>query len=128
MAFLQWMGLAVTAAVLCMVVRAQQPQMAALCAAAAGLMLLGAAMEGLRDVESAFARLTALGGLKEGYLQMLMKVLGMSYTTDLAAQLCQDLGENGLGQKVELAGKLCVFTMTAPVLMSLLEMILELAP
>ena len=127
MAFWQWMGLAVAAAVLCMVVRAQQPQMANLCALAAGGMLL-AVLEGFEDVQAVFARLTALGGLKEGYLSTLVKVLGVSYVAELAAQTCQDLGEGGLSMKVSLVGKLCVFSLTAPMLLSLLETILELTP
>lgn len=122
------MGLAVAAAALCMVVRVQQPQMAALCATAAGLMLLLAALESLEDVQGVFSRLTTLGGLQEGYLGTLVKVLGVSYIAELAAQICQDLGENGLSAKVALVGKLCVFSLTAPMLLSLLEMILELVP
>lgn len=128
MAFWQWMGLAVAAAALCMVVRVQQPQMAALCASAAGLMLLLAALDSIQDVQGVFSRLTALGGLQEGYLGTLIKVLGVSYAAELAAQTCQDLGEDGLSQKVALVGKLCVFSLTAPMLLSLLEMILELVP
>lgn len=61
MAFWQWMGLAVAAAVLCMVVRAQQPQMADLCALAAGVMLLLAVLEGFGNVQAVFARLTGAG-------------------------------------------------------------------
>lgn len=37
-------------------------------------------------------------------------------------------GEGGLALKVGLVGKLCVFTLAAPMLLSLLEMILELTP
>ena len=128
MAFLQWTGLTVTAAVLCMVVRAWQPQMAALCAMAAGLMLMAAALENLSGLRDVFERLTVLGGLQEGYLGTLMKVLGVSCTAELAAQACTDLGEGGLARKVELAGKLSVFSLTAPLLLNLLEMILELVP
>ena len=128
MAFLQWMGLAVTAAVLCLRVRQQQPQLGGLCAAAAGAMLLLAALEQLSDVREVFARLTAMAGLEEGYLGTLVKVLGVSYVAELASQTCQDLGEGGLALKVGLVGKLCVFTLTAPMLISLLEMILELTP
>lgn len=128
MAFWQWMGLAVAAAAICMVVRVQQPQMAALCATAAGLMLLLAALDAVGDVQSVFSRLTALGGLQEGYLGTLVKVLGVSYAAELAAQTCEDLGEGGLSAKVALVGKLCVFSLTAPLLLSLLEMILELVP
>ena len=128
MAVWQWFGLAVAAAVLCMVVRVQQPQMASLCAAAAGLMLIGLALTEIGDVQNLFARLTALAGLKEGYLQTLLKALGISYATELASQVCTDLGEGGLAVKVGLMGKLCVFTLTAPLLMTILEMILELVP
>lgn len=128
MAFWQWMGLAVAAAVLCMVVRSQQPELAGLCAMAAGAMLLAAGVEQMASVRELFARLAAMAGLREGYLDTLIKVLGVSYAAELAAQTCQDLGEGGLALKVGLVGKLCVFTLTAPMLMSLLEMILELAP
>lgn len=120
--------MAIASAVLCMVVRTWQPQMAGLCAAASGLILVISALEGIGDLQRVFARLTALGGLKEGYLNTLLKVLGVSYASEMASQLCEDLGEAGLSRKVELAGKLSVFGLTAPLLMTLLEMILELAP
>ncbi len=128
MAVWQWFGLAIAAAVLCMVVRVQQPQMASLCASAAGMMLIGLALAELNDVQNLFARLTVLAGLKEGYLQTLLKALGVSYAAELASQVCADLGEGGLAAKVGLMGKLCVFTLTAPLLVTILEMILELAP
>lgn len=37
-------------------------------------------------------------------------------------------GGKGLSRYVELVGKLSVFTLTAPLMMSMLEMILELVP
>lgn len=125
MAFWQWMGLAVAAAALCMTVRIWQPQMAGLISAAAGLILLLGALESIQDVQAAFTRLERL---QEGYLEILLKVLGVSYVAELAGQVCTDLGERGLSLKVELAGKLCVFSMTAPMLLKLLELILELMP
>jgi len=128
MAFWQWMALTTAAAVLCMVVRVQQPQMAGVCAAAAGLMLLVAALQSLSGVQDAFARLAELGGLREEYVEMLVKVLGVSYASEMASQLCQDLGEGGLALKTALAGKLFVFSLTAPMLIQMLEMILELVP
>ena len=116
------------AAALCLTVRAWQPQMAGLISAAAGVILLLAALESIQDVQAAFTRLERLGGLQDGYLDILLKVLGVSYVAELAAQTCCDLGEKGLSLKVELAGKLCVFSMTAPMLLKLLETILELTP
>lgn len=128
MTFGQWMGLAAASAAMCMVVRMHQPQIASLCAAAAGIVLTLSALQNLAGVGGLFARLTELGGLKEGFLQTLLKVLGVSCLCELAAQLCEDLGEKGLARKVELTGKLTIFTLTSPLLVTLLEMILELAP
>ena len=118
----------VAAAVLCMVMRTQQPQMAGICAAAAGLMLMLSALESVGGLRDLFGRLAALGGLEEGYLSTLLRVLGISYAAEMAAQICQDLGENGLATKVTLAGKLFSFSITAPMLVKMLEMILELVP
>ena len=122
------MGLAVSAAVVCMILRVHQPQMASVCAMTAGIMLLAGALSGLGDLQSMFARLTAMAGLREGYLESLLKVLGVSYAAELAAQTCQDLGEGGLAMKVSLAGRLTVLGMTAPMMLTLLETILELSP
>lgn len=128
MGFWQWMGLGVAAAALCMVVRAQQPQLAGLCAVAAGCVMLLSALGSIESLKAQLERLMGLAGLQEGYMTTLLKALGMSYVAELTAQACADLGENGLAAKVALAGKLSVFALTAPLLMSLLEMILELAP
>ena len=124
----QWLGLGVAAAFLCMIVRMQQPQMASLCAVTAGLLLIGFVLKELADVQNLFARLAELAGLKEDYLQILLKAIGVSYAAELASQVCSDLGEGGLAVKVGLMGKLCVFTLTAPLLLTMLEMILELVP
>ena len=128
MAVWQWFGLAAAAAVLCMVVRMQQPQMASLCAVTAGLMLIGFALRELGDIQGMFAHLAAMAGLQEGYLQTLLKALGLAYASELAAQICTDLGEGGLALKVGIMGKLCVFAITAPLMLTILEMILELVP
>lgn len=124
----QWTGLAVAAAVLCMVVRKQQPEIASLCALAAGAMLLISALESISTVRDAFERITVMSGLNEGYLSLLLKVLGIAYVAEFAAQTCVDMGESSLAMKVSLCGKLVIFGLAAPMLLSLLEMILELAP
>lgn len=128
MAFWQWLGLAVAAAVMCMLVRRLEPGMAGLLAAVAGGILLLGALESMAGLQSLMDRLAAIGGLNQEYLALLMKVLGMSYAADLAAQTCEDLGENGLAQKVGLAGKWCMFGVIAPMLLDLLEMIVNLVP
>lgn len=128
MTFWQWIGLALAAAVLCMIVRTQQPEMANLCAVAAGCILLLGAMDSVQSLQSYVERIVGLAGLKQEYLETLLKALGISYVTEIAEQTCADLGEGGLAAKVSLSGKLTIFTIAAPLLAELLETILHLAP
>lgn len=128
MQFWQWLGLAVAAAAMCLVVRRWQPDMAGVLAAVAGGILLLGALEGMEGARGLLERIGALGGLHADYLTMLMKVLGMSYATELTAQTCEDLGEKGLALKVDMAGKLCIFGVVAPMLAELLETIVALVP
>lgn len=128
MAFWQWIGLAIAAAVLCMVVRSQQPEMARICAVAAGCILLLSALESVQTLRTYLERIVQLAGLKAEYLSTLMKTLGICYVTEIAEETCADLGESGLAAKVALTGKVTVFAMAAPLLMELLETILSLAP
>ncbi len=116
------------AAILCMAVRKQQPEIAGLCALAAGAMLLVSALESVAAVRETFQRIAAMSGLHEGYLNLMLKILGIAYVAEFAAQTCLDMGESGLAMKVGLCGKLTIFALAAPMLLSLLEMILELAP
>ena len=92
------------------------------------LILLTGALGSISSLRQELQQLTAMAGFQEGTLSVFLKVLGMSYTAELTAQTCSDLGENSLALKVQLLGKLSVFTLTAPLLLELLQLILELAP
>ncbi|MBE5778458.1 MAG: hypothetical protein E7331_03905 [Clostridiales bacterium] len=128
MSFWQWIGLALAAAVLCMVVRCWRPEMAGLCTVAAGCILLLAAVEHVETLREYLERIVNLAGLKESYISTLVKTLGIGYVTEIARQTCEDLGEKGLGDKVAMGGKLTIFALAAPLLAELLETILQLVP
>ena len=57
------------------------------------------------------------------FFPVIIKVLAVAYITDFTAQLCRDSGENAIGSKVELAGKVMIFYLAMPVLSAILELI-----
>ena len=121
-------GFAITAAALCLLVRAAQPELAALVSMAAGGMVLLFALDALTPVTDTLRGIAAQSGLESGYLAALLKVLGVAYLTELAAQACRDLGESGLALQVGFGGKAIILAIAAPILGGLLKMILSLAP
>ncbi|MDD6647206.1 MAG: stage III sporulation protein AD [Firmicutes bacterium] len=60
------------------------------------------------------------------FFPVIIKVLAVAYITDFIAQLCKDSGENAIGSKVELAGKVLIFYLAMPVLSAILELISSL--
>lgn len=60
------------------------------------------------------------------FFPVIIKVLAVAYITDFTSQLCRDSGENAIGSKVELAGKVMIFYLAMPVLSAILELISSL--
>ena len=57
------------------------------------------------------------------FFPVIIKVLIIAYITDFTAQLCNDAGENSIGSKVELAGKVMIFYVAVPILTAILQLI-----
>jgi len=121
-------GFSVAAALLALTLKRQQPQLGTALSMAAGAMLLIFAVQRLGETAQAVIRLAQKVSLGSDTVKMLVKVMGISYLAEFAFQTCREAGEEGLGQKVLLAGKVMIMGLAMPMAASLVEMILALAP
>ena len=128
MEILQIAGLGVAAALMAMVIRGSRPEMASLLAMAAGGLLFFLAVSRLQAVVAVMQSLTQKAGLQEEYLKVLLKVVGVAYVAEFAAQTCRDAGEESLAAKVEMCGKVLVLAMASPIIVSLVELVLGVIP
>lgn len=62
------------------------------------------------------------------HMNTLIKIMGVAYVAEYGAQICKDAGENSLGSKVELAGKLTILSLSVPVVLVILETLLRIIP
>lgn len=60
-------------------------------------------------------------GVETEYFKVAVKALGIGYITSFIADACRDSGQTSLAAKAELAGKVAIFLMSVPLLMSVLE-------
>ena len=71
--------------------------------------------------------LTAIGPLEgylgagSEYLPILLRIVGITYLAEFAADLCRDAGFSAVAGQVELAGKLTIMAVSLPVIIGLLE-------
>ncbi len=77
---------------------------------------LSVIMDGLQAVQDCLP-------LKAGYLQILMKIVGITYIAEFASDLCKDAGYQTIAGQIQIIGKLTVLAVSIPVLTALLDTI-----
>jgi stage III sporulation protein AD len=60
------------------------------------------------------------------YISLLMKLIGITYLCEFAANLCKDSGHMALGSHIELFGKVAVMASGFPIVRIMIEMLEEL--
>ena len=55
-----------------------------------------------------------------------MCIRDRAYIAEFGVQLCKDAGENSIAAKVELSGKILIMVVSAPVLLAVLDMAVNL--
>ena len=121
-------ALAVSAALLALIIRRIRPELGMTLTLSAGALVLLLAMPALGQLIGGLSALARTGGVSNQYTAQLLKVAGVSLLMDFAAQTCRDAGEEGLAMKPELAGRVMLLTLALPSMQTLLTQILSLSP
>lgn len=123
MEILQIAGIAVSGMLIVSLVRAFKPEFAIYVVIATVITILLISLQQLTSVfqflKSVYDEMT----YGKEYFPIIIKVLVVAYLADFTAQLCNDAGESSIGSKVELAGKIIIFYISLPVLISVLELV-----
>jgi stage III sporulation protein AD len=65
------------------------------------------------------------GGGSE-YIGVAVKVIGIAWAAEFGSSVCADAGEIGVASKIELAGKVLIMAVSAPVVLTLLDRVISL--
>ena len=68
-----------------------------------------------------------LGSGRE-YVLVVIQIIGIAYVAEFASQLCADCGENSIAAKIDLAGKVLIMGVGAPIVIGLLETVVTMIP
>ena len=119
---------AIFAALGIMLIKRDHPQMASVCALAAGLIIALSLLDSVAGIVNALSGIAQTAGVTGEYLALALKLLGVSYICEFGAQICRDAGEPSLAQKVELGGRITLTAMAIPVMTSILSLVRNMMP
>lgn len=125
--FFSVIGLALTGVFLALVLKqCNMPPLALVLGLAVGVLILLRLLPALGGVLDVFRRLAGEAGLNQLYLGVLLKIVVVSYVAEFVAGLCRDAGESALAAKVELAAKVVIMTLSVPIIVNILDSVVNL--
>lgn len=114
--------------ILSSVVKGYKPELAIYIVISTVLVLFGYIMYHLTSVFDLLDSVYSQIKYGRTFFPIVVKVLVVGYVADFTAQLCKDAGEGAIAGKVELAGKVIIFYLAIPIMMSLMDMVTKMLP
>ena len=125
MEWIQLIGFCLLAAVMVMLLRQMNPQIAALLSVAFGAMVVSLVLPSIRSYVETIRTFLASLSLEAEYYRVMLKAMGIVLVTQLATQVCRELEAPSIAQKAELCGRVALLGVALPVFVSLTQMAVD---
>ena len=60
------------------------------------------------------------------YIEIILKILAIAYLASFCSEICKDAGAGSLASKVEFSAKIMILVLAIPILMAVLDSILQI--
>ena len=119
-------GMGLIAAVVCLLLRKTNPEIAMLLSLAAGILLLIPAFSQIQEIFAAFQSISSRYSALQPYLTTLLKAAGICLLTQFAGDTCRDAGESAVASAVEMAGAMGALLAVLPLMQAAWEVLRSL--
>lgn len=116
-------GAGLIVAVLTLIVKSYKPEIAVLLSTMGGVLLLIMIINLFGTVFSSVTDIVKSAGVNVGLFGMLLKIIGVGYITEFASNICVDMQNNSMVDKILLGGKLVILALSLPILKSIIDLI-----
>ena len=106
-----------------LILKKDRPEYAVFVIVLTSLLLALRIMGVLETVMGELQQWDTLLGEKRQYVNLLLKLIGITYLCEFAANLCKDAGYGTLSNHIELLGKITIMVSGLPVLKLMIEML-----
>lgn len=119
-------ALAIIGALLSTTLKAYHPEYAVVTALGTCIIIILLTSQDLLSIIEGLRDIMTKTGIDSRYFKIILKVIGISYITQFGVDLCKDSGYSSIALKVDMAGKICVLTMTIPIISEFLNIIIKI--
>ena len=116
----------VACALLCLNIRSVRPEIALAVSLAAGAVALCLMLDEIGGVVKAIRELMSDSMIKDDDAVLIMKAAGIAVAGEYASGLYRDAGENALSQRVDMAVKVSLAALSAPLALRVIRTLSEI--
>jgi stage III sporulation protein AD len=111
----------VIVAVLAIIFRKGKEEYSLYISIAACILILLWGISKLQIILDAIEQLQGYIKMNKAYVGILIKIIGITYVTEISSSLCKDSGYQAIGEQIEIVGKLTILAISMPILLSILD-------
>lgn len=120
--------MAIIGMVLLIILRQSRPEMALVLSILLGVLIFATVVPKIGMIVSTLSSIADKADVGSLHLATLLKIVGVAYIAEFGAQVCRDAQEGAIATKVELAGKVIIMALSIPIVLVILDSVLQLLP
>lgn len=128
MEIFQIVAIGLIATILSVLIRDEKPEIGMYISLVAGIIIFLFMVPRIQSVIEILSSLTNKINIDSVYLSIVLKIVGIAYIAEFGAQICKDAGEGVMASKIEFAGKILIMVLAVPILVSLMDLIINMVP
>lgn len=92
----------------------------------AGVILFVSILTSVTDIINFIKEISSRANIDIVYIGVVLKILAISYLATFCSEICKDAGAASIASKVEFSAKILILTLAIPILMAVLQSILQI--
>lgn len=126
MEFAKIIVLGIILSVLTVLLKNIKSEYSLICVIVGSIILVMYILSGVQSIFEYFKTIVDRTGVDNVMFSTLLKIIGVGYLIEFSASICNDSGNSSIADKIVLAGKILIFSMSLPIITNLFNMVLEL--
>lgn len=118
--------LGIVISILAVLLKQIKPEYSLICVIVGSIILIMYILSGIKSIFDYFANIVEKTGIDNTMFNTLLKIIGVGYLIEFSASVCNDSGNSSIADKIVLAGKILIFTLSLPIITTLFNMVMEL--
>lgn len=121
-------GIGLISLILIIIIKQYRPEFTIYISIIAGVLIIVLSLDKLTGIINILTTLSNKTGINSQYLGILLKITGIAILTEFAVSICNDAGESAIATKINLGGKVIIISISIPIIVALLELIVKILP